>query len=160
MKEWDYKQFEEKLGHKIQFGFMVGKSLSGKSTVAKFMEAKLGFTIIDMKAETEKLRESKGTDEEPFTGEVPVAEVEERILGMVKATKKNARFIFDDYTHKHEDEFLAFVERIGVPDFILFLTASEDAIKARFLKKNELEEFPEDKLQELKEDSDANKAKR
>jgi len=59
MKEWDYKQFEEKLGHKVQFGFMVGKSLSGKSTVAKFMEAKLGFTIIDMKAETEKLRESK-----------------------------------------------------------------------------------------------------
>jgi len=79
---------------------------------------------------------------------------------MIKATKKNARFIFDDYTHKNEDEFLAFVERIGVPDFILFLTASEDAIKARFLKKNELEEFPEDKLQELKDDSDANKAKR
>ena len=38
MNEWSYKSYEEKMDGKIQFGFMVGKSLVGKSTVAKFME--------------------------------------------------------------------------------------------------------------------------
>lgn len=50
MKEWSYKAFEEKLNGKIQFGFMVGKSLVGKTTIAKYLQDKLGYQIIDMKA--------------------------------------------------------------------------------------------------------------
>ena len=38
MKEWSYPTFEEKMEGRIQFGFMVGKSLAGKTTVAKYME--------------------------------------------------------------------------------------------------------------------------
>jgi shikimate kinase len=50
MSEWNYKTFEEKLGKKVNYGFILGKSLSGKTTVSKFMAEKLGYTFIDMKA--------------------------------------------------------------------------------------------------------------
>lgn len=50
MSEWNYKTFEEKLGKKVNYGFILGKNLSGKTTVSKFMAEKLGYTFIDMKA--------------------------------------------------------------------------------------------------------------
>jgi cytidylate kinase len=48
-----------------------GPYLSGKSTVCKLLASKLGFKIIDWQAFTEKVKKSKGTEEEPFEGEVP-----------------------------------------------------------------------------------------
>lgn len=55
---------------------------------------------------------------------------------------------------------MAFIDKIGVPDFILYMTAKEDSIKERFMKKNETEEVSEEQTAEIKADSDANKAKR
>lgn len=86
MSEWSYKNYEEKMEGRIQFGFLVGKSLAGKTTIAKYMEEALGYRIIDMKAETEKLKEAKGTEDAPFEGEIPVEEVEQAILDMIKAS--------------------------------------------------------------------------
>ena len=40
------------------------------------MKDKLDFNIIDMKAQTEEVRKTKGVDGEPFEGEIPIAEVE------------------------------------------------------------------------------------
>jgi ABC-type oligopeptide transport system ATPase subunit len=37
MSEWDFSIFNEKLGNKIEFGVLIGKSLSGKSVVAKLL---------------------------------------------------------------------------------------------------------------------------
>ena len=34
MSEWNHQLFEEKLGNKVEYGLMVGKSNSGKSTLA------------------------------------------------------------------------------------------------------------------------------
>ena len=50
MNEWSYQLFDEKLGNKTQFGVMVGKSLSGKTTIAKKLESSLGYKILDMGA--------------------------------------------------------------------------------------------------------------
>jgi hypothetical protein len=35
MNEWSYKLFDEKLGNKVDYAILVGKSLSGKTTVSK-----------------------------------------------------------------------------------------------------------------------------
>jgi len=44
-----------------------------------------------------------------------------------------------------------------LPDFLLFITAEEKTIKERYAKKNELDDFPEDQLESLVEDSKFNK---
>ena len=97
-----------------------------------------------MKKEEQALRDSKGTEDAPFEGEIPISEVEAAIMKRVKEAKPNSRFIIDDYIHKSEDQFLAFVDRIGVPDFVLYLSAKEETIKQRYMKKHEAEELNED----------------
>ena len=125
------------------------------------MKDNLHYEIIDMKAEVEKLRVLKGNDGEPFEGEIPLHEVEQVIAKRINEATPNTRFIFDDFTHKNEDDFMAFAEKLlGVPNFVMFMTAKEDTIKARFMKKNEVEELSEEQVADLKADSDVNKARR
>ena len=42
----------------------------------------------------------------------------------------------------------------------MFITAKEDVIKQRYIKKNEIEEITEEQLADIKADSDANKIKK
>jgi len=42
-----------------------------------------GYTVLDMKALTEKVKSKLGTEEEPFDGEVPIGEVEKDIVATV-----------------------------------------------------------------------------
>jgi adenylate kinase family enzyme len=77
MSEWDFNVFNEKLGNKTDFGIIVGRPLSGKSTLAQYMAKNLGYKVVDMKAITEKVKGMLGTEDEPFEGEVPIAKVEE-----------------------------------------------------------------------------------
>jgi len=160
MSEWNHQLFEEKLGNRVEFGLMVGKSNSGKTTLANLLASNQGYTVLDMKATTEKVKASKGTEEEPFDGPVPIAEVEAAIIEKIKQTQDTAakaKFVFDGFTHESLDGFLKFTEQFGLPDFLLFLTAEEPVIKERYAKKAELDDFPEDQLEALQEDSRNNR---
>ena len=122
-----------------------------------------GFTVIDMKDIAEKLRAKLGTEDGPFEGEVPVAEVEKEIVAVIASSKgaaTKAKFVFDGYTHKTEEAFLSFTEQFGLPEFLLLLTAEFDTISKRLLSKEEGEELTEDQRETLKEDSATNKARR
>lgn len=159
MNEWNYQLFNEQMGKKVQFGFMVGKPLSGKTTLANIMHKNHGYTIIDMKEVTQQLKDAKGTEEGPYEGDIPLEEVEEAVLMKINQGQ-GQKFIFDDYIHPTEEQFIAFIEKIGVPDFILFISAEEAQIKDRWCKKNESEEVPEDEIQNIKANSATNAAKR
>ena len=118
-------------------------------------------TILDMKVIEGKCKAKMGTEEEPFEGEVPIAKIEEEITTIIEASKGTGqKFLFDNYTHATDEEFLAFSSKFGSPNMIIFLTADEKFIKERWMKKNEAEEFPEDQLETLKADSATNKARR
>jgi hypothetical protein len=67
------------------------------------MANNLGYTVIDMKSISEKVKSKLGTEDEPFEGEVPIANVEKEIEGMItsaKAAQPLCKFIFDGFTHK------------------------------------------------------------
>jgi adenylate kinase family enzyme len=142
MSEWSKQLFDEKLGNKVEYGIIVGKSLSGKTTIAKKMSSLFGSHILDMKVVADKCKAKMGSEEEPFEGEVPIAKIEEEITNIINSTK--GKYIFDSYTHATDDAFIKFVSKFGSPSFIIFLTADEKFIKERWMKKNETEEFPED----------------
>lgn len=118
MSEWSYQLFDEKLGNKVEYGVIVGKSLSGKTTIANKVASMLGTTILDMKAIADKVKAKLGTEEEPFEGEVPIAKVEEEIVSIINASKssiKRQKFLFDNYTHTSDADFLAFISKFGSP---------------------------------------------
>ena len=131
MSEWSFQIFNEKLGNKIEFGVLVGKSLTGKSLVASILAKNQGYTVIDMGKITETVRGALGSEEEPFEGDVPIAEVEKQIVADINAAQNSGqrcKFVFDGYTHETEAAFLAFIEQFGCPEFALFLTADSTTI--------------------------------
>lgn len=165
MNEWSFQLFNEKLGNKIEFGLLVGKSLSGKSVVAKLLCDTQGYAVIEMAKISEAARGRLGTEEEPFEGDVPIAEVEADICALINEAKNSGRrtkFVFDGYIHATEEAFLAFIEQFGVPEFVMFLTAEAATVGARWLARNDPEgtEVPEDAQESIKADSATNSARR
>mmetsp|Transcript_7196 Transcript_7196/g.12136 ORF Transcript_7196/g.12136 Transcript_7196/m.12136 type:complete len:360 (-) Transcript_7196:1013-2092(-) len=152
MSEWDFSIFNEKLGNKTEYGVVLGRPLAGKTTLAKNLCDTMNMVLLDMKQITEKVRASLGNEEEPFEGEVPIQDVEKDALRVIeehKATSTRPKFVFDGFTHKNAEEFLAFCSKLGVPDFLLCLKAEEKTIKQRYCQKNEVDEVGEEQAEEL-----------
>lgn len=80
MTDWSDKLWSETINGKISYGIIMGKGLSGKSSVAQMLGSNHGFTVLDMKAVADEVKGRLGTEEEPFEGEVPLAEVEKDIV--------------------------------------------------------------------------------
>jgi len=148
MDKWSYTLFEEKMGKKTSYGFIVGRTLGGKSTLAKAIARNLGINVLDMKASTETVRGELGTEDGPFEGDVPIEKVEANVMDQIDrklAVNPKAKFIFDGYTHPNHEAFLAFTEKkIGCPEFIICCDAKDASIKTRWQKANEDGEFNEE----------------
>lgn len=103
MSAWDWDAFQANLARRLDFGVIVGRPLSGKSTVAAHMRDRLGYHVIDMKALTEqaKAKLASGEDEDAEI-QVPIGEVEKQIESFIAQNTvqgKRARFVFDGFTH-------------------------------------------------------------
>jgi len=59
---------------------MIGKSNSGKTTLANLLAQGQGYTVLDMKAATDKVKAKMGDEENPYDGPVPIEKVEEMIV--------------------------------------------------------------------------------
>lgn len=155
MCNWDYSVFEEKLGHKVEYGVVIGQSQSGKSTLSAVLKAQLEYQVIDMKAIADKIRAGMTNEEgepvEPDT-EVPIIEVEKAIMAMIaegRSSTKRVKYVFDGWIHADVDKFNAFVQPLGIPTFLLCLETSKKYLKERYCKKNELDEFPAEQEEAL-----------
>lgn len=85
MNCWDFSVFQEKLGNKVEFGVLLGQSLSGKTTLAGFMTSNMDFTVIDMKAISEVVRESMKSEEgEPYEGDIPIESIEKEVSKLIE----------------------------------------------------------------------------
>lgn len=147
------------MGNKVQYGVVLGKMCSGKTTVCKYMEngMNMGVKVINME-EIQKANPPMNDADppEPIEGEVcKIEKVEEIIKGMIAAEPKT-RWVFDGYLHTSEEAFLNFIGGFGTPDFITFLNLDKNKIMQRVMTKNEIEgEIPEEMMLKIKED-DAN----
>lgn len=160
MNEWSYEKFEEKMGNKISYGVIVGDMQTGKTEVANHLAEKMGHRVINMPAIAEEVRKTLADDEGNLPeGDIAMDKIEAWITDMIRADPK-ARYVFDDYTHKDDDDFIAFVSKFGQPDYLLFLTSEKDTIKQRYMKKEGKEEFGDEDLELLKTNQSDVKAKK
>ena len=163
MNEWSFQLFNEKLGNKIEFGLVSGKSMSGKTQACTILEQNHGFTAINMATLSEQVKATLGTEEEPFEGEVPIADVEKAICKKINDAKNaggRCKFVFDGFTHATEADFCKFIEQFGCPDFVLFLTCDQKTVGERWMKKNEADDVPEDVAEGFKAESESNAVRR
>lgn len=80
MDHWSKQLFDEKLGNKTSYGFIVGRQTSGKSFLTGQMKSLLGYEVISMVDLTESVKKSMGDDDNPYEGEVPIDKVEAAVL--------------------------------------------------------------------------------
>jgi deoxyadenosine/deoxycytidine kinase len=128
------------MGNKVQYGVVLGKTCTGKTTVANYMEQELnlGTKVINMekiKADNPPMDMTQDPPA-PIEGEeCKIETVEQLILDMVKANP-STRWVFDNYLHTTEEAFLNFIAKLGTPDYILFLECHKEKIESNFLAKN------------------------
>jgi hypothetical protein len=111
MDHWSKQLFDEKLGNKTSYGFIVGRTTSGKSFLSGQMKNILGYEVISMVDLTDTVKKSMGDDDNPYEGEVPIDKVEAAVLKQIETTKATTikpKFVFDGYTHAKHDDFWAF----------------------------------------------------
>lgn len=71
MKNWDLRTFQEHLGQKVDFGIVIGRPYSGKSTISKYVASLSKGHVFLMSDVAEEVKKTLGTEDEPFEGEVP-----------------------------------------------------------------------------------------
>ena len=48
MTHWDWQEFQEKLGNKIDYVLFLGRTCAGKTELSQFVAKKLGYYYINM----------------------------------------------------------------------------------------------------------------
>ena len=80
-------EFQEQLGNRTEWGLVSGRTLSGKSTVAKMFADLTRGKILNMSLIAEECKKKLSTEDEPFEGEVPLEEVEKETIAIVQKDK-------------------------------------------------------------------------
>lgn len=95
MRRWDESTFNEHLGNKTEWAIVLGQSFSGKSVVAGVVNDSTCGKIIDLTKIAEDIRPKLETEDGPFEGRIPDAEVEKAIVAMISADKnKGDKFFY------------------------------------------------------------------
>jgi hypothetical protein len=80
MKEWNKDDFENYINPKTYFVINVGLINSGKTEIGKdILEKEFKIKYIDCKEVEANIKKKKGTEEEPFEGDVTYLEVADEI---------------------------------------------------------------------------------
>jgi len=159
MNQWDAVQFNELLGDKVDYSVLLGRSLSGKTTVAKYLAEKCGFTVFDMKFIEEDLKKRLSTDDNEVE-EVPQDEIDKDIVRIITEDKQAGRkrkYLFDGYLHKTPEAFHGLLQQIGAPDSFIRCEASQEKIEHRYKTKDGEDpvEIGEEQAEELKTQEEA-----
>lgn len=76
MEKWDSEVFNEKLGKSVDFGFAIGNQFTGKTTLSNVMHDNFEYIVINMQTFSDKIKASRGTEEEPYEGKISIGDVE------------------------------------------------------------------------------------
>lgn len=156
MSGWDEATFSEQLGNKTEWGVLIGQSLSGKTLVGKTIADLANGKVIDLVAIAEAIRPRLETEDGPFEGRIPDAEVEKDVLALIEADKaRGDKFLYliDGQHHETVEAHAAFLlANLGCPSFIINTVADAKEIETRFKEKNEItEDLGEEDAAALKE---------
>lgn len=156
MRCWDESTFNEHLGSRTNWGLIMGGSLTGKSFVAKVVAESTKGKVIEWNSIAEAIRPRLETEDGPFEGRIPEADVEKDVLAMIEADKQSGEkvaYIFDGRYHEKVEDAAAFLmNNLGAPSYVITCTADEKIVTDRYKEKNEItEELGEEDAAALKE---------
>lgn len=158
LRGWDETAFKEQLGNKVDYGFVVGASLSGKTTVANMVAAQAGGKVLNMVTIAEAIRPRLETEDGPFEGRVPDEEVEKDVKKIIcddQAAGNKFLYLIDGLHHESiEGAFKFFCGAFGTPGCVIESKALANEIESRLKEQKEMgdgDELGEEDQQDLKD---------
>ena len=142
---------EKYYGEHLQYVFIHGPKVSGKTTIAKAIAEKFGFTLLDTASLTEELKKKLATEEIPAES---VNVTFEQILGFLHERMQNRqnrkeRFVLDIFPLESMEQVAAILDAVGPPTHYLELEFPIDYLKGRYKIVNTLQDLAEDQVAEL-----------
>ena len=156
MRSWDEATFTEHLGGRTGYGVIMGGTLSGKSLVGSIVAQATKGKVLDLNAMAEAIRPRLETEDGPFEGRVPDAEVEKDVLALIEADKQAGEkffYLFDGRYHETVEQMADFLSsNLGSPTHLINCKADEKEIQNRYKEKNEItDDLGEEDATALKE---------
>ena len=116
LSDWDEQHWQEIFDSvKVDWCLVLGQPLSGKTTVANTIKKAFGpsqVTVVDWQKTEEQIKSTLGSAEEPFQGDVPLAQLEDAVVSMIQQDKKAGKrltYVFDAFPkHPSSTEFAKF----------------------------------------------------
>lgn len=149
LNSFESESLERYYGTHLQYAFIMGAALSGKTYVAKRLE-KYGFTLLDSAILTEDVKKKLATPDNPpesinVTPDQLLNELKNRTVNRVD---KKEKFVLDGWALEPE-LFNKIVKIMGTPEFYIDLLCEPAVLKERFKKKNEIQEMSEEQNAEF-----------
>ena len=147
---FEAENMERYYGNQLTYAVIMGAPLSGKTTVAKMLE-RSGFTLLDTLVITEEIKKKLATEDNP--AETITITLDQLVgeLKLIITTRKNKRekFVLDGFSLEDSIAIDKIISLLGPPAFFIELLCTEDTLKERYKKKNEIPELSEDQIAEL-----------
>lgn len=150
LHKWDEEQFKESLGARTDWILIRGQEYSGTTLVATITAAQSGAKVINWNAVADAIRPRLETEDGPFEGRVPDAEVEKDVKAVMAADKAAGdccTYVFENFYHESVEAGLAWLcENFGAPSTVITCKAEQKEIEGRWREAKEM--GPDDEIGE------------
>lgn len=141
-----------------KYGIIIGPQFSGKTTLSDQLKRQFGFEVIDWQPYLDDLKTKLSTEENPIE-EVTYPMAENHFADRLDPAKNNLSkrplLVFDGfYSAWTEEQLQKFINRLGLPQFVLSIQVSKDNLVKRTKIKKEAEELDEEALNLVQETLD------
>ncbi|KAL4450880.1 hypothetical protein ABPG74_011722 [Tetrahymena malaccensis] len=134
------------INERSNYGFVLGPQASGKSSIAKYIASKFGYTLIDWEQTFEFLKTKLGGEEGPLD-ELTYEQVEKYFAETLNPAKNPSKTLFDGWPSVYNfAQFQQFIKKLGLPSLGIDLQINKDIYIRRYKIKNEMD--PEAEMSE------------
>jgi len=144
-------ELDKYYGENLQYILINGPKVSGKTTIAKSISEKYGYTLLDTNSLTEEVKKKSATEDNPAgPAEVPYEQVLNHLIEKLnKRTDRRQKFVLDIMPLENLDQIGLLFNGIGLPAVYLNLHCPIEYVKMRYKAINQIQDLAEDQNAEI-----------
>ena len=148
---FNIEDMDKYYGQHLQYVLINGPKLSGKTTIAKMIADKYGYTLVDTAGVTEELKKKLATEETPAESvTVNFDQILEHIADKLhNRVNRKQKFVLDVFPFESLAQITSILNTLGNPTTFLELECPISYVKGRYKIVNSVTELAEDQVAEL-----------
>ena len=143
-------QFDSYVDNRCRYGFLVGAESAGRVDVANYLDKRYA-RVINFPKLQEELIKLYSTEENPLE-ELPFDKLIEYFEGKIKRNNdRSENILFDGWVYD-KDQLAKFIDKVGAPNYVFWLDATEEVLGERWKVANKAEQVDEGEVEKINEE--------